>query len=203
MDISPKISPGKVTALVCAPGLSEERISAAIGKALAGRSFALCSYADVFYPDISIRKNVRMLRASMNGRSRALFSELLNLTGWKKKSSYIRPFRAHMTGEKRLFSMMLAAALAQDAFVLPEPMIGIDPDSRALFPGFVACCAAHGISVIFTADLKDALETGAAPELVLVSEGGEKAVSRAEAEAKRPQEGEVSYDEIFKELAGA
>lgn len=204
MDNQSEASQGKIIPIVYAQGLAEERVKAVVSEILAGRSFALCSYADTFYPDISIRKNVRMLRASTKGRERELFNELINLTGWKKKSSWIRPFRAHMTGEKRLFSVILTAILAGDALVLPEPFVGLDPDSRVQFSALISCCAAHGLTIILTLEsLKDALEAGAAPEFVLVTEGGEKAVSRAAVQAKCAQEGEVSYDEIFRELAGA
>ena len=125
MDNQSEASQGKIIPIVYAQGLAEERVKAVVSEKLAGRSFALCSYADTFYPDISIRKNVRMLRASTKGRERELFNELINLTGWKKKSSWIRPFRAHMTGEKRLFSVILTAILAGDALVLPEPFVGL------------------------------------------------------------------------------
>ena len=174
-----------VTALV---GL--KALERAVAEAAPGTE--LCSGADIpYYPRLSTRSNARALRMVMSEEDRALFWELLKVTGLRASGWNVGRLKGQ-PGPLRLWGLVLGLMRHPTALLALEPMAGMDAHDRARFADLLRWCGEKDVPFTYTASrLKDVMELGfphklrlAAPESWLETDTAHMEAAMESAEDK-------------------
>jgi hypothetical protein len=179
-----------VTALV---GL--KALERAVAEAAPGTE--LCSGADIpYYPRLSTRSNSRALRMVMSEEDRALFWELLKVTGLRASGWNVDRLTGQ-PGPLRLWGLVVGLMKHPSALLALEPMAGMDAHDRAHFVGLLRWCGEKGVPFTYTAArLKDVMELEFPQKLRLAAPEGWLETDTAHMEAAMESTGEKSWNKL-------
>ena len=156
-----------------------------------------CSGADIpYYPRLSTRSNARALRMVMSEEDRALFWELLKVTGLRASGWNVGRLKGQ-PGPLRLWGLVLGLIKHPPALLALEPMAGMDAHDRARFADLLRWCGEKDVPFTYTASrLKDVMELRFPHKLRLATPEGWLETDTAHIEAAMESAEDKSWNKL-------